>query len=123
MPGHPPRTVADEERRAAAVAAAVLAVPGVARLDGGPFGSVASHLPGRRRIVGVTLGDPVEVAVVAVLGTVLPVLAGRVAAAVRAVLDPDSTGPVPAVTVTVSDVVADDPDPPRHPSSDRTVPR
>lgn len=84
------------------VAAAVRAVPGVARLDGGPFGTVASHLTGRRRVVGVRLGaagEPVEIAVVARLGTPLPRLADAVAAAVRAVL-----GPVP-VEVTFADVV------------------
>ncbi len=87
----------------AVVAAAVLAHPGVARLDGGPFGTVASHLPGRRRILGVRIGvgaEPVEVAVVARFGMVLPQLADEVAAAVRGVL-----GPV-AVEVTFSDVVA-----------------
>jgi len=84
------------------VAAAVLAHPAVARLDGGPFGTVASYLPGRRRVVGVRLpqedGAAAEIAVVARLGTPLPRLAGELAAAVRTVL-----GPVP-VDVTVSDV-------------------
>lgn len=87
---------------AARVAAAVLAHRGVARLDGGPFGTVASHLPGRRRILGVRLGagaEPTEIAVVARLGVPLPRLADEVAAAVRTVL-----GPVP-VEVTFSDVV------------------
>ncbi len=85
----------------AAVAAAVLAHPAVARLDGGPFGTVASHLPGRRRVLGVRVGEgaePVEIAVVARLGTPLPTLAEELGAAVRALL-----GPV-AVDVTVSDV-------------------
>lgn len=84
------------------VAAAVLAHPGIARLDGGPFGTVASHLPGRQRVVGVRLGvgdEPVEVAVVARFGTPLPQLAQDLGAAVRALL-----GPVP-VEVTFSDVV------------------
>lgn len=87
---------------AARVAAAVLAHPAVARLDGGPFGTVASHLPGRRRILGVRIGiadEPVEVAVVARLGTPLPQLAEELGLAVRSVL-----GPV-GVEVTVSDVV------------------
>jgi hypothetical protein len=83
------------------VAAAVLAHPAVARLDGGPFGTVASLLPGRRRIEGVRIGagdEPVEIAVVARLGTPLPRLAEELADAVRTVL-----GPV-AVDVTISDV-------------------
>lgn len=86
---------------AARVAAAVLAHPAVARLDGGPFGTIASYLPGRLRVLGVRIGvgdEPVEIAVVARLGTLLPRLADELAAAVRAVL-----GPV-RVDVTVSDV-------------------
>jgi hypothetical protein len=89
--------------RAADVAAAVLAHPAVARLDGGPFGTVASHLPGRRRLLGVRLGvgdEPVELAVVARLGTPLPQLADELGAVVRGLL-----GPVP-VEVTFSDVVS-----------------
>jgi hypothetical protein len=87
---------------AAEVVSAVLAHPAVARLDGGPFGTVASYLPGRRRILGVRIGvgdEPVEIAVVARLGTPLPQLAEELGAAVRGVL-----GSV-AVEVTVSDVV------------------
>ncbi|MGE4116236.1 MAG: hypothetical protein AB7G36_18870 [Candidatus Nanopelagicales bacterium] len=86
---------------AEAVAAAVLAHPEVDRLDGGPFGAIASYLPGRR-LLGVRLGgpgEPTEVAVVVRFGTPLPVLAGSVAERVRAVL-----GPV-AVDVTFADVV------------------
>lgn len=86
---------------ASAVASAVAAHPGVAALDGGPWGTVASHLPGRARVVGVRLGvgaEPAEIAVVARLGVPLPQLADELADAVRGVL-----GPVP-VEVTVSDV-------------------
>ena len=88
---------------AATVAAAVLAHPAVVRLDGGPFGTVASHLPGRR-VVGVRLGgagEPVEVGVVVRLGPPLPQLADELGAVVRGVL-----GPVP-VEVTFADVVSD----------------
>lgn len=88
---------------AAKVAAVVLAHPAVARLDGGPFGTVASYLPGRRRILGVRIGvgdEPVEIAVVAQLGTLLPRLAEELGAAVHTVL-----GPV-RVDVTVSDVAS-----------------
>ena len=89
----------------AEVAAAVLAHPEVARLDGGPFGTVASYLPGLR-VVGVRIADPdrdpaerVEIAVVVRLGTPLPQLARELAEVVRGVL-----GSVP-VDVTFSDVV------------------
>ncbi|GAA2564515.1 Asp23/Gls24 family envelope stress response protein [Pseudonocardia hydrocarbonoxydans] len=93
----------DVATAARAVAAAVAAHPGVVRLDGGPWGTVASHLPGRARVDGVRLGvgaEPVEIAVVVRLGIPLPQLADELAAAVRAVL-----GPVP-VDVTFSDVVS-----------------
>jgi hypothetical protein len=93
--------VAQDPALAEAVAAAVLAHPGVARMSGGAFGTVASYLP-RRRIVGVRLplaeADPVEIAVVARMGVPLPRLAEELGAAVVAVL-----GPV-AVDVTVADV-------------------
>ncbi len=85
-----------------AVAAAVLAHPEVVRLDGGPFGAVASYLPGRRRVLGVRVGGPgeaTEVAVVVRRGSPLAVVADEVADRVRAVL-----GPVP-VDVTFADVV------------------
>jgi hypothetical protein len=39
-----------------AVAAAVWGCSGVAALDGGPFGEVASYLPGRK-VTGVVVGD------------------------------------------------------------------
>lgn len=39
-----------------AVAAAVAGCAGVAALDGGPFGGVASYLPGRK-VVGVVVGN------------------------------------------------------------------
>jgi len=72
-----------------AVAAAVGACPEVAGLSGGPFGEVATYLPGRR-VEGVRVSsDRVEVHVVAWYGvplrqiadrvrrTVAPVVAGR----------------------------------------------
>ncbi|GAA4676082.1 hypothetical protein GCM10023215_05220 [Pseudonocardia yuanmonensis] len=102
------------------VAAAVLRHPAVARLDGGPFGSVASYLPGRR-VVGVRAaekapgddtggaraGEPVEVSVVVrwPAGSSLPELAGEIAALVRGV-----TGDRP-VDVTVADLVPAPPGP------------
>jgi hypothetical protein len=39
-----------------AVAAAVANCPGVAALDGGPFGEVATYLPGRK-VAGVAVGN------------------------------------------------------------------
>jgi hypothetical protein len=93
--------VAQDPALADAVAAAVLAHPGVVRLSGGAFGTVASYLPGRR-VVGVRLPlrdtDPVQIAVVARMGVALPRLAEDLGAAVVAVV-----GPV-AVDVTVADV-------------------
>lgn len=96
----------DVADRAEELAAAVLAHPAVARLDGGPFGTVASHLPGRRRVLGVRIGigdEPVELAVVVRLGPPLPQLADELGGVVRRLL-----GPV-AVEVTFSDVVSGPP--------------
>jgi len=102
--------VAVDPELAETVAAAVLAHPGVARLSGGPFGTVASYLPGRR-VVGVRLppdpADPVEIVVVAHLGVGLPHLAQELGAAVAGVL-----GPV-TVDVTVADVETGAPHPAR----------
>lgn len=86
---------------AAELAAAVKAHPAVARLDGGPFGTVASLLPGRRRIDGVRIGvgdEPVELAVIARLDVPLPQLGRELGAIVQRLC-----GPV-AVEVTFSDV-------------------
>ncbi|WP_231498133.1 hypothetical protein [Pseudonocardia halophobica] len=101
LPGQPSERPLPER-----VAAAVLSHPAVVRLDGGPFGSVASYLPGRR-VVGVragegaAAGEPVEVAVVVrwPAGTPLPELAEEIAARVRGV-----AGERP-VDVTVADLV------------------
>lgn len=93
--------VAQDPVLAEAVADVVLGHPGVVRLSGGPFGTVASYLPGRR-VVGVRLPlrdtDPVEVAVVARLGFALPLLAAELGEVVAAVL-----GPI-VLDLTVSDV-------------------
>ncbi|OLL73313.1 MULTISPECIES: hypothetical protein [unclassified Pseudonocardia] len=89
------------------VATAVLAHPSVLRLDGGPFGSIASYLPGHR-VWGVRLGDPVEIAVVG-LGVPFAEIADGIAARVRAVLGDDTVD----VEVTVADVGGVDPVPSR----------
>lgn len=86
---------------AAELAAAVCAHPAVARLDGGPFGTVASLLPGRQRIEGVRIGaadGSVELAVVARLGAPLPQVGAELGEIVQQLC-----GPVP-VEVTFSDV-------------------
>jgi hypothetical protein len=86
---------------AEAVAAAVRAHPAVADLDGGPFGTIACYLPGRR-VVGVRLGDPgepVEVSVVARLSTPLPQLATELRLAITRV-----TGPR-MIDLTINDVI------------------
>jgi hypothetical protein len=83
------------------IAAAVLAHPSVARLDGGALGVVATHLPGRR-VVGVRLpGDdgPVELSVVLFLGQPLPEVTAELRSIVRAL-----AGDV-RVDVTVTDIV------------------
>ena len=68
-----------------AVAAAVLAVPGVVDLHGGSFG-VGTYLPGRR-VVGIRLGaDVTEVHVSVEMGTRVPALAASIAAAVGALV-------------------------------------
>jgi uncharacterized alkaline shock family protein YloU len=91
------------------VAAVVAAVPGVASLHGGPFGDVATYLPGRR-VTGVRLtarGDRVEVHVVAEYLPRLPDLAERVRMAVRAVLPC-------RVDVTIEDIRVPEPAPLRQ---------
>lgn len=87
-----------EPDAAEAVAAAVLAVPGVAGLHGGPFGTVATYLPGRS-VTGVRLGDDLaEVHVVLYWGAAVLATAGRV----RQVVEELAGTPV---DVSVEDVV------------------
>ncbi|HEY3686540.1 MAG TPA: hypothetical protein VGL93_26135 [Streptosporangiaceae bacterium] len=74
--------MSDDATRAHAVADAALACPGVAALTGGPYGAVATYLPGGR-IEGVALRDTeIEVRLVARYGIPLPEVAARVRAAV-----------------------------------------
>ncbi len=97
----------DPGQLAEALAAAVRAHPAVADLDGGPFGAIASYLPGRR-VVGVRVGEadePVEVSVVARLGTPLPQLATELREVITAV-----TGSR-VINLTINDVVTGDPTP------------
>lgn len=80
---------------------AVSADPAVVRLDRGPDGLVATHLPGGR-VEGVRvngLAEPVEVCVVAYLGQPIPELAAAIRQRVRGI-----AGDVP-VDVTIADVV------------------
>lgn len=82
------------------VAEAVLAHPCVTRLHGGPFGTVASYLPGRT-VLGVRMGEigePVEVAVVVRLLKPLPDTIAEIRGRIRGIV-----GQVP-VHVLVSDV-------------------
>lgn len=96
-----PDPVEHEPDPADLVAAAVLAVDGVAGLHGGTFGEVASYLPGRR-VEGIRLTDEItEVHLVLQWGA--PVLA--TADAVRAVVAPLVRTPV---DITVQDVVGPD---------------
>ncbi|PXY28206.1 hypothetical protein [Prauserella muralis] len=85
-----------------AIAREVGAHPSVVRLDGGPVGTLATHLPGRR-IAGVRVagpGEPVDVGVVLRLGERLPEVTGELRELVRGV-----AGEV-AVNIEVTDVVA-----------------
>ena len=80
------------------LAAAVLAVPGVAALHPGMFGEVGTYLPGRR-VAGIRLTDTVvDVHVVVVFG----VAVRDTAAAVRSVVG--SLHPGVEVNVTVEDI-------------------
>ena len=90
---------------AAQVAAVVLGHPAVAGLHGGPFGAIATYLPGRH-LVGVRIGpagEPVEVGVVLRLGAPIP----DVVRALRAAVSPLCAGT--AVDIAVMDVVLDEP--------------
>ncbi|SHG11572.1 Asp23/Gls24 family envelope stress response protein [Streptoalloteichus hindustanus] len=97
-----PADGADPTEFAEVVARAVTEHPAVARLDGGPHGVIATHLPGRR-VVGVRAlerGEPVEVGVVLRWGHSLPRVADELRERVRAV-----AGHVP-VDVTITGVTA-----------------
>lgn len=93
-----------------AVAAAVLACPGVAGLDGGQFGEVASYLPGRIVTGVVVSGGRVLVQVCSRWGVPAAVLAAQITAAVMPL-----TGPRP-VDVVIADI-EDPPGPAPRPAS------
>lgn len=95
-----------EASLAEAVATAVRTVPGVAELSAGPFGAVATYLPGER-ISGVAVRDAeVEIHLVATIHRPLPELLARVRAAVEPLAGARE------VAVTVDDIVLDDEDAP-----------
>lgn len=86
------------------VAAAVTATPGVAGLDGGIFGAIATYLPGRR-LTGVRVGgagEPVEVGVVVTFGRSIPDTVRAVRRAVAGVVAPGTD-----VDITVADISTD----------------
>lgn len=92
-------TVEEVEALTDAVATAVLAVPAVAGLHAGPFGTVATYLPGRR-VVGIQLrADALEVHVSVITGADILATAAAVHAAAEAVL-------AAPVHVVVEDLVA-----------------
>ena len=95
-----------------AVAAAVLGCAGVAGLDGGRFGEVASYLPGRQVRGVVVSGGRVKVQIRSRWGVPVPELV----ALITTILMP-LTGPRP-VDVVIADI--DDPPgtPGPHPSDD-----
>lgn len=94
-PGADPAVPADP---ADVVAAAALAVPGVVALHPGPFGEVATLLPGRK-VAGVRLPDPAEAPgrseVHVVAAAEVPLTA--TAAALHAALVPLVPGPLHVV--------------------------
>ena len=95
------------------IAARLLEHPDVAELHGGPYGTTATYLSGRR-VVGVrvgTLEDGVEVAVVLHLRRPFREVAAELQQAVRGVL---TTTAAVAVHVTVADVVTADSVPSRR---------
>lgn len=95
-------TAPDPAALAEVIAARVAEHPAVAGLHGGPFGTVASYLPGRR-VVGVAVDETdgsVELAVVARLDIPLPELVADLRRCVSAL-----AGPV-AVHVLIADIVA-----------------
>ncbi|MFD6882339.1 hypothetical protein [Rhodococcus sp. NPDC060084] len=95
-PGADPRTHPDPEV-ADLVAEIVTGVAGVAGLNSGPFGSVATYLPGRR-IPGIRLGpEGCAVHITAEYPADLSALADTVRALVEAVVGPP-------VHVTIEDV-------------------
>lgn len=86
------------------IAAAALAVPGVAGLHSGRFGEVATYLPGRR-VLGVRLGpDVVEVHVS--IAYPAPVL--ETANRIHTAVGPLAPSPL---EVTIEDIVGPDADP------------
>jgi uncharacterized alkaline shock family protein YloU len=109
----PPPAPVDADLLAQRVADAVAAEPAVARLDGGAFDAIATHLPGRR-LVGVRIGrggGPVEIAVVLHLRRPIPEVARDLRRRVVAVCAAGGH-PVTAVDVTVSDLDTSDLDGP-----------
>lgn len=89
--------------RADRIAAAVVAVPGVAALHPGMFGEVATYLPGRR-VAGVRVREHgVDVHVSVRFGVPIRQVAERIQTAVAAI----ESGPI---AITVEDVVPADTD-------------
>ncbi|RZS43639.1 hypothetical protein EV193_102620 [Herbihabitans rhizosphaerae] len=100
----PPTPTPEPGQLADEIADAVLAHPAVARLDGGPFGVVATLVPGRK-VIGVTVDESagaVEIAVVLLAGNPIPAVVAELRERVRAI---SGAG---AVDVTVTDIVDGD---------------
>lgn len=85
------------EKLAEQIAETVREHPSVERLDGGEFGVVATHFPGRR-VTGVRMGPPIEVAVVLHVDRPLPDVVDELRTRVQGL-----AGEVP-VNLTISDV-------------------
>ncbi|WP_067864451.1 Asp23/Gls24 family envelope stress response protein [Nocardia shimofusensis] len=97
-PAHPVADRDGADGRADRIAAAVVAVPGVAALHPGLFGEVATYLPGRR-VAGVRVREHgVDIHVSVRFGVPIRQVAERIRTAVGAI----ESGPI---AVTVEDVV------------------
>jgi uncharacterized alkaline shock family protein YloU len=88
------------------LAEAVLAVPGVSRLNGGPLGEIGTYLPGRR-VPGIRFREAegrLDVHVVLTHDAAIRDVAAAVHRAAEAVVRPAGTTPAVAVTVHVDDL-------------------
>ncbi|WP_245641858.1 hypothetical protein [Nonomuraea candida] len=101
--GTPSGTAPGSGGEAGVMAERALGCDGVAGLSGGPFGTVATYLPGER-LTGVSVGErEVEIAIVATLDRPLPETADAVRRAVA-----DLAGER-RVNVRVDDIVVEGP--------------
>ena len=113
-----PPPLAEPDVEVPLIAGAVLSCPLVAELHPGAYGEIATYLPGRR-VPGIRVGaDVIEVHVVAHLAATVP----QVAAAIRAVLTPWSTGRRVDVVIEDLRLPGEDPPPSAPPTTTPSAP-